>query len=198
MRRSVKTAIMADASRGSASAEVMPIVTLWGWAGTNGVTSEGDHQRDASNSTEPFPSVKEWRSGRERPNSDRSRQFARLLETVRRMGDFPAGHQLHISAETAKSCEEVLGLLLNNFQVAPPKMFPQDSESLTFTWDTFDIKRYLTVDGAEFDLLELNKINKARFERELPFDPHGDAPSWLLSLGGPPSSAAGEATKNAV
>lgn len=132
-----------------------------------------------------------------RPNSARALRFSKIVEAIRRMADLPPDHNFHIDAETAKKSQTILALLMNNFDLDVPKMFPQEGEALVLTWDSENIKRYLTVDKAELDLLDLNKRTRVRCAHELAFDGPEDLKDWIIKLGGLPLSNSDNNTPDA-
>ncbi|MER9140322.1 hypothetical protein NKI20_29420 [Mesorhizobium sp. M0830] len=119
----------------------------------------------------------------ERPNSDRSRKFVSLVEAMRRMAELPANHDFYLDPQTAKKSEALVALLNHNFKIGVPKLFPHEGDAV-LTWDSEVIKRYLTVEQGEIDLMVLNKQTKVRCSEELSFNTADDLKDWLIKFGG--------------
>ncbi|CAD7023082.1 hypothetical protein REJC140_00087 [Pseudorhizobium endolithicum] len=90
-------------------------------------------------------------------NSDRSIRFAVLQQAIKHMALLPDDHTLHVDAEAAERASSILAVISQNFSVKPPKVMPQDGEGVVFTWDYGDLKRYLTVEEDDLDVMDLNK-----------------------------------------
>lgn len=118
-----------------------------------------------------------------RPNSLRGAKFAALQEALLTLASFPEGHDFHLDQAAATRASSFLGLLSNNLDIDPPRLFPQDGEAAVFTWDLGAVKRLLTVDAEEEDLMDINRNTMMRCDYDLPIEEELRLAALLDELG---------------
>lgn len=131
-----------------------------------------------------------------KPNSARASHYSMLQQAIQTMCKLPLSHNLHVDAKAAQRASDILGMISENFEVSPPKVLPQDGEAVVFTWDFGDIKRYLSIDEEEVDVLDLHKTLMTRFSHEITID--GDHPyaAIIELVGSKPSSVTSSPDKD--
>lgn len=90
----------------------------------------------------------------------------------------------HITPEVAERASVVLGIIAENIDIDPPKFFPQDGEAAVFTWEEGNIKRFLTVDDEDIDLMDLEKTSFIQCSYDLPEDGNEQLSFALKELSG--------------
>lgn len=118
-----------------------------------------------------------------RPNSLRGAKFAALQETLLTLSTFPSDHEYHLDAGAAARASSYLGILANNLDIDAPRFFPQDGEAAVLTWDLGVVKRLLTIDADEEDLMDINRRTMVRCDHELPEDVQERLGALLEELG---------------
>ncbi|MDL2403251.1 hypothetical protein [Rhizobium mayense] len=83
------------------------------------------------------------------------------------MADLPADSDFHVDEEAAVRASNLLAVMSHNFAIIPPRVMPQDADSVVFTWDHGNLKRYLTVDSSDFGVMDLNKSQRVRCVHDL-------------------------------
>lgn len=115
----------------------------------------------------------------DRSNNLRISRFAAVQGALQTMCRLPKDHDFHIDPATASKASDLLGLISENYDVSPPKVIPQDGEAVVFTWDFGELKRYLTVDEEEIDVMDLHKTRRIRCVHEIAIE--GDHPYAALA-----------------
>jgi hypothetical protein len=118
-----------------------------------------------------------------RPNSLRGEKFAALHHTLLTLSTLHDDHDYHLPRNVAQRASDFLGVLSKNLDIDPPLFFPQDGEAAVFTWDVGSIKRLLTVDSDELDLMAVNRKNMVRCDYDLPSDPEEQLGELITLLG---------------
>lgn len=90
----------------------------------------------------------------------------------------PKDHDFHVESAAAGRASDLLGLISENFNITPPRVMPQDGEAVVFTWDYGDLKRYLTVDENDLDVMDLHKTRRVRCVHDI--EVGGDQPYAAL------------------
>ncbi|MBB3393269.1 hypothetical protein FHT82_006063 [Rhizobium sp. BK275] len=106
------------------------------------------------------------------------------------MSALPPDHDFHVDPSSITRASEFLAVLAENFDIDPPKVLPQDGEAVVFTWDYGTLKRYLTIDPEQVDVMDLNKSLKVRCVHEIMSDQDAEAYAKLVGvIGAKPISA---------
>lgn len=105
-----------------------------------------------------------------RPNSLRGVRFAALHETLLTLSTLPEEHPYYLGVAAATRASNYLGILANNLDIDPPRLFTEDGEAAVFTWDLGKVKRLLTVDAEEEDLMDIDRATMVRCDHTLPSD----------------------------
>lgn len=103
----------------------------------------------------------------------RSIRFSAVQEALANMGKLPSGHDFHVDEDITRRASDLIAVIAENFEVVPPKLFPQDGEAVVFTWDYGPVKRYLTVDDEDVSVMDLHKGTHFRCHHDVQED--GDA-----------------------
>ncbi|MCP8886611.1 hypothetical protein NF348_05805 [Devosia sp. XJ19-45] len=115
------------------------------------------------------------------PNSARGQQFAALTSAVKKLSELPSYHSLYVDPEVCVRATDLLGLLSAQTDVDPPRLFPQDEETLALTWTQGRFIRMLSIDEDDLSLVDLDKKSQHRCLHELPAD--HSAANLLPALG---------------
>ncbi len=116
-----------------------------------------------------------------RPNSLRAFHFVALQRALQSMCTLPEDHEFHVDPAAARNAANLLGLVSENFNISPPRVLPQDGEAVVFTWDFGRLKRYLTVDEHEVDLMDLDKEMQSRQIHDIASD-SGNSYTKLINI----------------
>lgn len=103
----------------------------------------------------------------QRPNSARGKQFAALTSAVSKLCKLPEYDTLHVQKDVCLRVGELLGLLSAQTDVDPPKLFPQDDETLALTWTQGRFMRLLSVEEDEISLVDVDKRTQHRCSHDL-------------------------------
>ncbi|MFK0330727.1 hypothetical protein ACIQUB_06345 [Rhizobium sp. NPDC090275] len=118
-----------------------------------------------------------------RPNSVRSAKFSAVQEALLTLCMLPEEHPLYLDPKASSRASALLGVLSSNLNISPPKLFPQDGEAAVLTWDLGMIKRLLTVDADDTDLMDISRRTFMRCDHELPEDETQQLSALLTELG---------------
>lgn len=124
-------------------------------------------------------------------NSDRSMRFSRATSVISALAHLHPTDDFAIGADTAQTALSLLGQLRDRLG-EPPRLMPFDETALVLTWDFGSIKRYLTVDGEDMHILDLQKISGMRCETEIDMTSAQSREKWLYDLAGSPTSKSSE------
>jgi hypothetical protein len=97
-----------------------------------------------------------------RPNGSRAAHYWALQNALQAMGALPEDHDFHVSPAAIQRAADLLGVIVQNFDISPPRVLPQDGEAVVFTWDYGAQKRYLTVDEDDMDIMDLDRKSQVR------------------------------------
>lgn len=100
------------------------------------------------------------------PNFVRSDAYLNLVEAITVMSRLPVEHDFHVDREVALKASDILAVMYENFDISPPKVMSQEGDAVVFTWDYGDLKRYLTIDADEWDVMDLHKKLRMRCVHE--------------------------------
>lgn len=114
--------------------------------------------------------------------------YAAIQGAIHTMALLPETHSFHVDADAAHRASDLLGIMWENFQIEPPKVLPQDGEAVVFTWDHGDIKRYVTVDREDVDVMDLHKQMQVKCIHEVQFDNEHALSDFVNTIGMLPSS----------
>ncbi len=101
-------------------------------------------------------------------HNSRGAKFAALQEALYSVSRLDSSDSFFLGVETCTRASVILGLISSNLNIAPPRFLPQDGEVAIFTWDTPHLKRLLTIDPEEVDLMDINKSNYMKCTHEAP------------------------------
>lgn len=119
-------------------------------------------QLDSSRSTMPEHGASEAQYHRYRIRSGGNRADPKLfdmLRTLEILPQLPEGHGYFLEREVVMRAQGVLSYIIQNYDIPIPKLLPEDSECLSFTWERGGIKRYLSLTEEGVDLTFFNQID---------------------------------------
>ncbi|MBN2628953.1 MAG: hypothetical protein JXR75_00270 [Rhodobacteraceae bacterium] len=85
-------------------------------------------------------------------NNYRCSRYEQVYRTISDMASLPEGHPLSIRPELAKFAVSVVGVLENNSDASPPKVYPEDDDGLVLKWTDERTERLLALVGHEVEL----------------------------------------------
>ncbi|MGP4752854.1 hypothetical protein [Agrobacterium pusense] len=98
----------------------------------------------------------------------RAVKFAALQEALHSVSKLDEDDAFHLDSFVCARASDLLGAISANLTIAPPRFFPQDGEVATFTWDTPSVKRLLSVEVDDVDILDINKLTYVKCAHEGP------------------------------
>lgn len=118
-------------------------------------------------------------------NNIRQMHFLSLQKILVELSGLSEEDDFYLSPEVAHRASEILGAICQNIDIEAPRFFPQDGEAAVFTWDGFNIKRFLTVDEEDIDILDLEKTNFIKCKHEMPVERDEQLSFAIKELSGP-------------
>lgn len=122
-------------------------------------------------------------------NTERACRYAAIQSAIHTMALLPESHSFHVDARAVYKASDLLGVMWENFHIEPPKVLPQDGEAVVFTWDHGDIKRYVTVDDEDVDVMDLHKTTQVKCIYEVQLDDEHAFSEFVNTIGLIPSSS---------
>jgi hypothetical protein len=113
----------------------------------------------------------------------RSTRFLALYETLKSLPELPEDDIFHLSLEVCDRAVDFVGLIAANLTIDPPRFFPQDGEAAVFTWDDGTVKRLLTLDAEDIDILDVHKETFMKCPHNIPNDKEKRQTFILTELG---------------
>jgi len=101
------------------------------------------------------------------------KRFDALLEAIARLPTMPKFSEFYMEPDAAKKACDFLGLLRQNYDVTPPKIIPEENDTVVLTWDMGEYSRYLSVADDWYDLLDIHHTKNFRCKHEIPQDEQG-------------------------
>lgn len=117
-------------------------------------------------------------------NDYRRHHYLSLQKTLSTLSKLSEDNSFYLSPAVTERASRLLGIIYQNVSIDAPKFFPQDGEAVVFTWDDVTVKRFLTVDDEELDLLDMEKTNYVRCRYAMPEAPEDQISFALNELGG--------------
>lgn len=88
-------------------------------------------------------------------NNLRADMYHDLFEAITSLAMLPEGDPMRINLQVCTAALDIVGVLKENFDVPPPKIFPHEDETLVLKWDERDKVRMLWIeDDDEVDLID--------------------------------------------
>lgn len=134
----------------------------------------------------------------DRPNSYRAKKYVRLIEVIRKMARLPKDDDFHLDPEVASKTESLVALLRFNVEdTEVPKIFPHEGDAV-LTWDSAAIKKYLTFEQNEIDLMMVHKPTMIRCSEVLQCSTPEELQDWLINFIGIVKSDSDVETEDAL
>ncbi|TYB89029.1 hypothetical protein [Oceaniovalibus sp. ACAM 378] len=81
--------------------------------------------------------------------------FHDLMGAISQMSNLPDRHHLHIDRNLSERAQSLLSIVCENTSAPAPKIKNEEGEAVVFTWRIGDVKKYLTIDDEQIDMLEV-------------------------------------------
>jgi hypothetical protein len=105
-----------------------------------------------------------------RNHNYRTSRFLALYEVLKSLAKLPEDDSFHLAPHVCDKAADFVGLIATNLTIDAPLFFPQDGEAAVFTWDNGTVKRLLTVDSEDVDILDVNKNTFVKCSHSTPAD----------------------------
>ena len=88
--------------------------------------------------------------------------FFEILKSLEKMSQLPEDHSFHLAKNVQLRASYVLFFLIHHYEILP-KLLPENSDCLSFTWEDNDFKRFLSLDSNDADLTLLDKAANSTY-----------------------------------
>jgi hypothetical protein len=78
--------------------------------------------------------------------------FEEVIQLVFQMSRLPSGHDFHLDEAVARRAADVLGTINSNSLINAPRVINEEGDTVLFTWEEGDLKKYLCIDGDDVEL----------------------------------------------
>jgi hypothetical protein len=87
-----------------------------------------------------------------------------LISALEKLSALSPDDDYYLDPHVKERATFLLAYLLDNYEIDPPKLLPEDEETVSFTWQNGKIKQYLSIDTEHYDVLHLNTQSNVRCE----------------------------------
>lgn len=87
--------------------------------------------------------------------------FHAIENTILMLSSLPEDDENFVCKEAVDKAIRVLSVL-RHANVPPPRIYPEDGDAISFTWDSLDLKRFLTVALDEVDVTHVYRPTRER------------------------------------
>ena len=88
--------------------------------------------------------------------------YHEVLNALFKMSRLPEDHDLYLSKVASKRAADVLAAIQANTLLEPPRLMNEDGDTVLFSWQENDIKKYLCVDEENIEL-EFRKLGTRHY-----------------------------------
>jgi hypothetical protein len=78
--------------------------------------------------------------------------FEEVTKLIFQMSRLPSGHDFHLDGTVARRAADVLGAINSNSLIGAPRVINEEGDTVLFTWEEGDLKKYLCIDGDDVEL----------------------------------------------
>lgn len=78
--------------------------------------------------------------------------FEEVNQLIFQMSRLPAEHDFHLDEAVARRAADVLGAINSSSLIDAPRVINEEGDTVLFTWEDGDLKKYLCIDGEEVEL----------------------------------------------
>lgn len=111
--------------------------------------------------------------------------FSAIEKSIAMLPHLPEDDENYLCSEAAEKALLVLSVL-RHANVPPPRIIPEDPDALSFTWDSSELKRFLTVALDEVDVTHVHRPTKSRARRAVNFGDKIRAQDVFSAIGAAP------------
>lgn len=113
----------------------------------------------------------------------RPAMFNAIARTIQMMGQMPEGHPYKLEDDVVSAAVDLVGVLENQHQLVPPKIFVVDPETLVLKWKSHDSDSYISVSSGEVDFSEIDNQGAVKSAQALGMPGKVDLQPFFKSLG---------------
>lgn len=100
----------------------------------------------------------------------RAKRFAALQEAIARLSLMNPSSDFFVEPGATRKAADFLALVSENYEITPPKILPEENDTLVLTWDVGDFRRYLSVADDSYGLLDIHNTKDVRCKHIIPDD----------------------------
>jgi hypothetical protein len=78
--------------------------------------------------------------------------FGEINELIFKMTRLPEAHDFYLHEHVARRAADLLATISTSSQIEPPRVINEEGDTVLFTWEEGDLKKYLCIDGEEVEI----------------------------------------------